>query len=359
MYFITGLLEAQRKDCIFVVVDHLTKFAHFFAISMDFSASQVAYLFFREVFRLHGLPKTIVSDRDSIFTSIFWQELFRIVGTKLTPNTSYHPQTYGQTEIVNKWVEGYLRNYVTGQQKAWVKWLYLCEYCYNTTYCMSIGMSPFKALNSYDPLTFVEIVFGDSRVPMAKEWIQESQDILKELEDHLQRAQNQQKLYVDRKRVERAFEVVDLVYLTLQPYIHASIKKNGTEKLKPHFYGPYRVKRKFEEVAYELELPQGSIIHNVFHVSCLKWALWQHVVATKELPIVDEEGHLILIPEEILEVRAKQLRNREIKEYLVKWKKLPIEDATWESEQVRQQTDSGLLVGKLFPLGETVMFPSS
>jgi hypothetical protein len=85
MDFITGLPKAQGKDCIFVVVDRLTKFAHFFAISMDFSASQVADLFFREVFRLHGLPKTIVSDRDSIFMSIFWQELFRLVGTELTP----------------------------------------------------------------------------------------------------------------------------------------------------------------------------------------------------------------------------------------------------------------------------------
>jgi hypothetical protein len=191
---------------------------------------------------------------------------------------------------------------------------------------MSIGMSPFKALYSYDPLTFVEIVFGDSRAPMAKEWIQESQDILKELKDHLQRAQNQHKLYVDRHRVERTFEVGDLVYLRLQPYRQASIKKNGIEKLKPRFYGPYMVKRKVGE-----ELRQESKIHNVFHVSCLKKTLGQHVVANEELPPVDE-GHLILIPEEILEVRAKQLRNRDIKEYFVKSNKLPIEDATWESE---------------------------
>jgi hypothetical protein len=188
MDFITGLPKTQGKDCIFVVVDRLTKFAHFFAISMDFSASQVAYLFFREVFRLHGLPMIIVSDRDNRFMSIFWQELFHLVGTTLNLNTSYHSQTYGQTEIVNKWVEGYLRNYVSGQQKAWARWLYLGEYCYNTTHHMSIGMSPFKALFSYKPLTFVEIVFGDNKAPIAKEWIQESQDILKELKDHLHKA---------------------------------------------------------------------------------------------------------------------------------------------------------------------------
>jgi hypothetical protein len=91
-----------------VVVDSLTNFSHFFSISMDYSASQVEDLFFREVFRLHGLPKTVVSDSYSRFMSTFWHELFWLVGTKLTPNTSYHPQTDGQTEIVNKWVEGYL-----------------------------------------------------------------------------------------------------------------------------------------------------------------------------------------------------------------------------------------------------------
>ena len=85
MDFITGLPKVQGKDCIFVVVDRLTKFAHFFAIATDFSATQVVDLFFRKVFRLHGLPKTIVSDRDSTF----WQELFKLVGTTLTPSMKY------------------------------------------------------------------------------------------------------------------------------------------------------------------------------------------------------------------------------------------------------------------------------
>jgi hypothetical protein len=137
---------------------------------------------------LHGLPKTIVSDRDNKFMSTFWQELFRLVGTALTPSTSYHPKTDGQTEIVNKWVEGYLRNYVSWKKKARAKWLHLGEYCYNTTYHMSIGMSPFRALYNYGPLSFVEIVFSDNMAPMVQDWIQQSQDILKEFKYHLQRA---------------------------------------------------------------------------------------------------------------------------------------------------------------------------
>ena len=118
MDFITGLPKVQGKDCLYVMVDRLTKFAHFFSISSDYFAAQVVELFFREVFKLHGLPKTIVSDRDSRFTGAFWQELFRVAGSKLATSTIYHPQSDGQTEIVNKWIEGYLRNYVTGQKQT-------------------------------------------------------------------------------------------------------------------------------------------------------------------------------------------------------------------------------------------------
>ena len=107
-------------------------------------------------------------------------------------------------------------------------------------------------------------------------------------------AQNQQKLYADRGQVERQFEVGDLVYLRLQPYRQSSLKHKGAEKLKPRFYGPYRAIRRIGQVVYELELPQGSKIHNVFHVSCLKKALGQQVTVTDELPPMDDEGHLVL-----------------------------------------------------------------
>jgi hypothetical protein len=121
MDFITSFPRAQGKDCIFMVLDRLMKFSHFLSIATDFSVTQVTELFFKEVFRLHGLPKTIINDKDKRFMSKFWKELFILVGTTLTPSTSYHPQTDSQIEIVNKWVEGYLRNYVVGQQKAWVR----------------------------------------------------------------------------------------------------------------------------------------------------------------------------------------------------------------------------------------------
>ena len=116
MDFITGLLRVQGKDNIFVVVDRLPNYDHFFVVVVDWTTSQIATLFFRKVFWLHSLLKTIISDRDNKFLSMFWQELFRLARTQLTPSTSYHSQVDHQTKIVNKWIEGYLRNYMSRQQ---------------------------------------------------------------------------------------------------------------------------------------------------------------------------------------------------------------------------------------------------
>jgi hypothetical protein len=144
---------------------------------------------------------------------------------------------------MNKSLEGYLRNYLSGQQKVWIKWLHLAEHCYNTTYHMSIRMIPFKYLYGYDATTFVYQTFGDVWAPKAKYWIQESQDILRTLKDNQQLAQNQQKMYANKHRVEHIFEVGDLVYLRLQPYKKSSFKMKVGEKLKPQFYDPYKISR--------------------------------------------------------------------------------------------------------------------
>ena len=125
MDFITGLPKYLGKECIYVVVDRLKKFDHLFSVTSYFSAAQVADIFSKESFKLHGLPKSIVSDRDSRFMGAFWKELFILVGTQLNPSTSYHPKTDGNIDKVNQWLEGYLRNYVGQQQKYWTKWLHL------------------------------------------------------------------------------------------------------------------------------------------------------------------------------------------------------------------------------------------
>jgi hypothetical protein len=153
-------------------------------------------------------------------------------------------------------------------------------------------MTPFRALYGYDAPTLVDLVFEESRAPKAKDRIIESREILKLLKENLQTAQNRQKISADRHRIERSFEVGDLVFLRLQPYKQSSLKKSGAEKLKPKFYGPYRIMRRVGEVAYNLELPEGSKIHNVFHMSCLKRKWDDSLAHHEELPPLDEEGQL-------------------------------------------------------------------
>jgi hypothetical protein len=130
-------------------------------------------------------------------------------------------------------------------------------------------------------------------------------------------------MYANRHKIERHFEEGDLVYLQLQRYRQPTLKQKVAEKLQPRFYGPYQVTRQIGEVAYELDLPPRSRIHNVFHVSCLK-ALGQQVTVAVDLLPLDDEGHLVLELEAILESRVRRVRNRTIREFLVRWKNLSL-----------------------------------
>jgi hypothetical protein len=189
MEFITGLPTSEGKYVIFVIVDRLTKYAHFVGISSKSKASQVVDSYVKNIFKLHGFPKVIVSDRDPKFTSNFWKELFHQVGTSLTMSTSYHPQTDGQTEVVNKFLEGYLRNFVNDRQTQWINWLHLAEWWYNSTYHTSTKMSPFEALYGYPPPSIKEYVIN-SKVPDVKDYLATSDEILCTLKAHLEQARN-------------------------------------------------------------------------------------------------------------------------------------------------------------------------
>jgi hypothetical protein len=185
--------------------------------------------------------------------------------------------------------------------------------------------------------------------------VEESQRILQSVRENLQSTQNQQKIYANRHRVECSFEVGDLVFLRLQPYRQSSLKRSRAGKMKPKFYGPYRFIRRICEVAYELELSEGSKIYNVFHVSCLKKAVGQQVSTSKEFPPLDEEGQFELVPEEVLEQRERRLRSRIIMDCLVRWRGLPLEDATWEGEHILQHPGLMLIEDKQSREGRTVM----
>lgn len=151
MDFIEGLPKSNGFTVILVIVDRFTKYAHFLPLKHPYTASQIATLFLDNVVKLHSLPTSIVSDRDKIFTSAFWQNLFKSLHTKLNLSTAYHPQSDGQTERVNQCLEMFLRCSVAASPTKWITWLSLAEYWYNTTFHTSLGCSPFKALYGVEP----------------------------------------------------------------------------------------------------------------------------------------------------------------------------------------------------------------
>jgi hypothetical protein len=347
MDFVEGLPTSRKQNVILVIVDRFTKYVHFISLSHPYTASKVAALFLQHVFKLHGLPSSIVSDRDTVFTSLFWEELFRRQGVDLAMSSSYHPQSDGQTEVVNKSLEHYLRAFAADKPSLWVEWLPLAEYWFNTNYHTSTKLSPFEALYGYLPPRLIEFVPGLTRVAAVEDLLEHRQQVVGLLEHNLVAAQARMKQQADKHRSEREFEVGDWVFLRLQPFRQKSMRKK-LGKLSPKFYGPYKVIQRVGMVAYKLELPEEACIHPVFHVSCLKAKLGKTITPISRLPPTDALGHLAPQPAKILETRTiKKRRLPAVTEVLVQWEEGDPDDATWEL-LFKLQEDYPHLVGKVF-----------
>lgn len=164
MDFIEGLPRVRGKSVILTVVDHFSKYAHFIALGHPYTALSVAKAFYDDIIRLHGIPCSIVSDRDPVFTSTFWKELFRFTNTKLNMSTAFHPQTDGQSEVVNRIITMYLRCLSGDHPKNWLQWLPWAEFCYNSSYQTSLRETPFKVVYGRDPPTISAYQLGSSCV---------------------------------------------------------------------------------------------------------------------------------------------------------------------------------------------------
>ena len=146
MDFGEGLPKVGGKSVILTVVDRFSKYAHFIALSHPYTASSVARTFFDGIVRLHGFPTSIMSDRDPVFTSHMWRDLFKLAGVQLHFSTTFHLQMDGQSEVVNKVLAMYLRCATGDCPRAWVDWLAWVEYCYNTSYHTTLRVLPFDTL---------------------------------------------------------------------------------------------------------------------------------------------------------------------------------------------------------------------
>nr|CAH65959.1 OSIGBa0113D21.4 [Oryza sativa] len=334
MDFITGLPRTSSgHDSIWVVVDRLTKVAHFIPVHTTYTGKRLAELYLARIMCFHGVPKKIVSDRGSQFTSKFWQKLQEEMGTRLNFSTAYHPQTDGQTERVNQILEDMLRACALDFGGTWDKSLPYAEFSYNNSYQASLQMAPFEALYGRKCRTPLFWDQTGERQLFGTEVLAEAEEKVRIIRERLRIAQSRQKSYADNRRRELTFEAGDYVYLRVTPLrgVHRFQTKG---KLAPRFVGPYRILERRGEVVYQLELPSNMVgIHDVFHVSQLKKCLRvpeeqadsEHIDIQEDLTYVEK-------PVRILDTSERRTRNKVTRFCRVQWSHHSEEEATWERE---------------------------
>ena len=332
--FIHGLPPSGRYNCILVVIDSFSKYGHFIPLRHPFTAAKIADVFVDTIYRLHGLPAAVVSDRDPIFTSTLWQGIFARVGTELCMSSSYHPQSDGQTERVNQTVECYLRCFISAHPQHWAKWLSLCELWYNTNWHSSTGKSPFEVVYGHPPRYFGVQPYSAIAADSVEQWLHHKTTVLASVKQHLERAKQRMKVQADKKRVDRQFEVGDMVFFKLQPYVQDSVADRSNQKLSFKYYGPYKVLARVGEVSYRLDLPAASKIHPVVHVSLLKRFLKPDTQVQASLP---SSVSYLQIPEKFLQRRVIFKHHKNVEQVQVKWSHAPMEEATWEDVEALRQ----------------------
>ncbi|KAI3494494.1 hypothetical protein L1887_40742 [Cichorium endivia] len=282
--FVTKLPRTSKgHDTIWVIVDRLTKSTHFLPIREDYKTERLAQIYIDRIVALHGVPLSIISDRDSRFTSRFWQILQKALGTQLNLSTAYHPQTDGQTEETIQTLEDMLRACAIEFKGNWDTHLPLVEFSYNNSYHTSIQCAPYKAL------------------------------------------------YGRKKPLE--FQVGDKVLLKVSPW-KGLIRFGKKGKLSPRYVGPFEIIERIGSVAYKLQLPQDlSAIHDTFHVSNLKKCLADEslIVPLEDIQI-NEKLNFVEEPVEILDREVKQLKRTKIPIVKVCWNSKRWPEYTWERE---------------------------
>ncbi|RVW81021.1 Transposon Tf2-12 polyprotein [Vitis vinifera] len=335
MDFVIGLPRTLGgNNAIWVIVDRLTKSAHFLPMKVNFSLDRLASLYVKEIVRMHGVPVSIVSDRDPRFTSRFWHSLQKALGTKLSFSTAFHPQTDGQSERVIQVLEDLLRACILDLQGNWDDHLPLVEFAYNNSFQASIGMAPFEALygrKCRSPICWNDV--GERKL-LGPELVQLTVEKVALIKERLKAAQSRHKSYADHRRRDLEFEVGDHVFLKVSPM--KSVMRFGRKgKLSPRFVGPFEILERVGTLAYKVALPPSlSKVHNVFHVSTLRKYIYDpsHVVELEPIQIFEDLTYEE-VPVQIVDVMDKVLRHAVVKLVKVQWSNHSIREATWELEE--------------------------
>ncbi|GJV08355.1 putative reverse transcriptase domain-containing protein [Tanacetum coccineum] len=326
MDFVTKLPRTLNgHDTIWVIVDRLTKFAHFIPTRETDNMETLIRLYIKEIVSRHGVPISIISDHDSHFTSRFWQSLQNALGTQLDMSTAYHPKTDGQSERTIQTLEDMLRACVIDFGKGWEKHLPLVEFSYNNSYHASIKAAPFEALygrKCRSPVCWAEV--GDVQLT-GPEIIHETTKKIVKIRQHLQAARDRQRSYANVRRKPLEFQFGDRVMLKLSPR-EGVIRFGKRGKHNPRYIRPFKILKRIGPVAYKLELPEElSNVHITFHVSNLKKCLYDEslVIQMKELRL-DDILKFVEEPVEIMDREVKQLKQSRIPivkviEHLMAW----------------------------------------
>jgi hypothetical protein len=347
--FIVGLPNTSlRHDSIWVIVDRLTKTAHFLPVHTTYNAKKYAEIYLDQIVRLHGVPKTIIFDRGAQFITRFWEQLQHALGTKLIRSSAYHPQTDGQTERVNQILEDMLRACVLQYDKNWDKCLSLAKFSYNNSYQTSLKMAPFEALygrHCRTPLSWSQTgerkIFGPDLVTKAEEKV-------KTIQSNLKAAQSRQKSYADIRRRPLQFQVGDFVYLQVSPT--RGVQRFGVKgKLAPRYVEPFDILEICGPVAYRLLLPpQLAAIHDIFHVSQLRKCV---KVPTEVIDsqTVEIEPDLTYTehPLKVLDTKERSTRRETTKMFKIQWSHHTEEEATWETKSYLQRNFPDFLQANL------------
>ena len=324
MDFITDLPVSNGFTCILVILDRFTKMGHFIPFPKVPSATDTASAFMNNIFRFHGLPSEIISDRGTQFTSEFWSSICKSLKIKMKLASPFHHQTNGLTERVNSVIEQYLRCYANFKDTDWFKFLYLAEFSYNNAVQDSIKLSPFFANYGFNPRHSPEIP-SNTDVPRADEFTRDFAILTKILKENLKQAIKKQKEFADKHRINPPdFKPGDKVWINSSLIIH-----NGNKKLKPRKLGPYKIIKKISPVSYKLELPKSIRIHPIIHVSEFEPYFEDHFERKQPPPppiIVNEEEEY-----EVEKILDKRKHYGKI-QYLIKWKGYPLSEASWEPE---------------------------
>jgi hypothetical protein len=272
MDFIGPFPESQGYDYLWVVICRLTSRVHVIPVKTTITATQLSWIYVKEIVRLHGLPKSIVSDRDPKFTSRWWREVHHLLGAKLLMSTSFHPQTDGTTERVNRSIGQILRIMVDADQKNWVDKCPLMEFALNSSINESTGYAPFELDGGYIPSMIREVPSSTKTPPGVHEFADRALQHLQDAHDAIIESRVYQVYNANqRRRQEPEIQLNDLVYLSTK---NLNLPRGRASKLLPKFIGPYPIIEVHEDSSnYRVGLPTELAkrgIHNNFHASLLR-----------------------------------------------------------------------------------------